>query len=164
MISSGVAIGQLTNAGARPSEDFTFVRKPASKNSVDFLHRNAVNATAIRNFIRSYKNVTDEKWFELEDGFVAMFSLDDIDYQARYTKKGNWVGTIRSYRENKLSSDVRHLVKSTYYDYDINLVQDIERPRNPLTYVIQLIGKTEIIKLRVCDDEITVLQTFKKSE
>ena len=164
LISSLVAIGQLTNAGVRQSEDFTFARKPTQNNSVDFLRRNEINAAALRSFVRSYKNVTDEKWYETPGGLVAVFSMRDINCQVMYTKKGDWTGSIRSYQENNLCRDVRHLVKRTYYDYDINLVQEIERPLNPTTYIIQLIGKTEIIKLAVCNDELTVLQTFKKSE
>ena len=164
LLSSVAAIGQLTNARVRQSQDFTFVRKPTQKNSVDFLRRNEINAAALRSFGRSYKNVTDEKWYESLDGFVALFSMRDINYQVMYTKKGDWMGTIRSYQESNMSPDVRHLVKRTYYDYDINLVQEIEKPLNPTTYIIQLIGKTEIIKLAVCNDELTVLQTFTKSE
>jgi len=164
LISSVVAIGQLTNAGVRSSEDFTFARKATQKNSADFLRRNEINAAVLRSFIKAFKNVTDEKWHESPDGFVAMFTLRDINYQVMYTKKGDWTGTIRSYRENDLSPDVRHLVKRTYYDYDINLVQEIDKPLNPATYIIQLIGKTEILKVGVCNDEMTVLQTFKKSE
>ena len=114
--------------------------------------------------MRSYKDVSGEKWFEMKSGFVAMFSLDDIDYQVAYNKKGNWIRTIRSYGEVKLSQDLRHTIKSIYYDYDINRVQEIEKPVDPIAYIIQLVGKTELINLRICDGEMTVLQKFNKSK
>jgi hypothetical protein len=155
--------GQLTNTGVPLPGGFTFVRKSEAKKSTDFHRESRIDPRVLRSFVSSYANVQDETWFELPDGFVAMFKLEGIDHQVRYSKKGSWIYTIRTYPEEKLSHDVRHIVKSTYYDYTINSVQEIEKPLEPVTYIIQLLGKTELINLRVCDDEVTVLQRFKKS-
>jgi hypothetical protein len=160
----GIASAQLAHTVAQSAGDFAFFKEPASKNSSHVAKDTRVNARVMRDFLKSYKNVSDEKWVELKDAFVALFNLDEIDYQVAYAKNGNRIRTIRSYRENKLPQDIRHMVKSTYYDYAINVVQEIEKPRDPLVYIIQLIGNTEIIKLIVCDGEITKLQKFKKSE
>ena len=35
---------------------------------------------------------------------------------------------------------------------------------NPITYVVQLLGKKELINLKIYDGEIEVLQKFNKSE
>src|ERR1051326_4039193 len=118
------ASGQMANSDFQPSGDFISVEKPAPTASID---RNNVNVRGVKNFVKSYKNVAGEKWFELKSGFVAMFGLDDIDYQVAYDKKGNWLRTIRSYGEAKLSQDLRHTINSIYYDYDINRVQEIEK-------------------------------------
>jgi Putative beta-lactamase-inhibitor-like, PepSY-like len=160
MLLAGTASAQLVQSPG----DFAFFKEPASKNSSHVAKETRVSARVMRDFLKSYKNVSDEKWIELRDAFVALFNLDEIDYQVAYAKNGNWIRTIRSYQENNLPQDVRHMVKSTYYDYDINLVQEIEKPRDPLVYIIQLIGNTEIIKLIVCDGEITRLQKFRKSK
>ena len=155
--------GQLGSSSMQASGHFEFFKNTNSKNSPAFIDRNNVNVRVVKNFVRSYKDVSGEKWFEMKSGFVAMFSLDDIDYQVAYNKKGNWIRTIRSYGEVKLSQDLRHTIKSTYYDYDINRVQEIEKPIDPIAYIIQLVGKTELINLRICDGEMTVLQKFNKS-
>ena len=156
------ANGQLVSDNMQPSGDFDPFGKVVSKNAP--IDRNNVNSRVVKNFIRSYKDVSGEKWFEMKSGFVAMFSLDDIDYQVAYNKKGNWIRTIRSYGEVKLPQDLRHTIKSTYYEYDINRVQEIEKPVDPIAYIIQLVGKTELINLRICDGEMTVLQKFNKSK
>ena len=106
----------------------------------------------------------NEKWFQVEEGFVAMFNLHDIDYQVAYDKKGNSLRTIRTYDETKMSQDLRHLVKSNYYDYEINLVQEVERPNSPTIFAIQLLGKIKVINLSVCDGVMEILQEFNKSE
>jgi hypothetical protein len=164
LVAGITANGQLAGNDMHPSGDFTFFKKDDSKNFPGFAAKNSVNSRAIRNFIQSYKGVSNEQWFEVKDGFVAMFSLNDVDYQVAYDKKGNLLRTIRTYGEGKLSQDLRHVVKSTYYDYNINLVQEIEKPLSPVIYIIQLVGKTELINLKICDGEIEVLQKFNKAE
>jgi hypothetical protein len=161
LVTCIAAAGQIASSNAQPSEDFISPGKPVLNASID---RNNVNPRVVRNFVRSYKDVFGEKWFELKDGFVAMFNQDDMDYQVAYNKNGNWIRTIRSYGEAKLSHDLRHTIKSIYYDYDINRVQEIEKPVDPIAYIIQLVGKTDLISLRICDGEMTVLQKFNKSK
>ena len=154
--------GQLASNHVRPSGRFIVSNKPEAENSLGFAGR--VSPMVIRNFLKTYKDVSDEKWIEVKEGFVAMFNLNDIDYQVAYTKKGNLIRTIRSYNEDKMAPDVRHIVKSTYYDFGINRVHEIETPHDPITYVVQLVGKKEVINLQIYDGEIEVLQSFNKSE
>jgi hypothetical protein len=160
---ASTACSQLTNTGVQLSGGFTYASKPDSKKS-NSAKSHRVSPAIMRNFLHSYGNAHDEKWYESRGNFIVVFDLDGMDYQVAYNKKGNWLRTIRSYHENKLTQAVRHLVKSTYYDYDINSVQDIEKPFDPIIYLVQLLGKTELINLKVCNGEMVVLQTFKKSD
>ncbi len=154
--------GQLSNGDIPPAGDLDPFGKSISKNNP--VNRNDVNSRVVKNFVRSYKNVAGEQWYKLKDGFVSMFGLDEIDYQVAYDKKGSWLHTIRSYSENKLPEDIRHIVKSIYYDCGITLVQEIQKPTDPTTYIVQLTGKTYIVSLRVCDGEMTVLKKYSRSE
>jgi len=72
--------------------------------------------------------------------------------------------TIRSYSEDKMPTDLRHIVKSSYYDYEITRVHEIETPLDPITYVVQLTGEKELINLGIYDGQIEVLQKFNKSK
>jgi hypothetical protein len=156
--------GQATATGLRVSNNIFSIENSFSKSNVNTLRRSDVNSKAVRNFVRSYKNVSNEKWYKVQDGFIAMFILYDINYRVDYDKKGNWLHTMRTYDEDKLPPDVRHLVKSSYYDYNITFVQEIEIPREPFTYVVHLEGKTKLIILRVSNGEMDEWQKFDKSE
>jgi hypothetical protein len=153
---------QIASKHVKPAARFTVSNKPESRNSPGLVGR--VNPTVIRSFLKTYKDVSDEKWIEVKEGFVAMFNRSGIDYQVAYDKKGNLLRTIRSYNEDNMSADLRHVVRSNYYDYEINRVHEIEMPLNPLTYVIQLVGKKEIINLGVSDGEMEELEKFNKSK
>ena len=151
--------GQVASTNSEIPVDFVSLEKSAAS-----IETNKVSEKAVRDFEKTFKKVSGEKWFEVHDGFIAMFNQEAVAYQVAYDKKGNWLRTIRSYSEAKLSEDIRHMVKSDYYDYDINLVQEVQKPMEPSIYIIQLIGKTELIKLSVRDGEMQVLQKYNKSE
>ena len=162
LISTAIAVnGQLASNNVKSPGRFIISNKTESENSP---HAGRVNPPVIRSFLKTYKDVSDEKWIEVKEGFVAMFNYNDMDYQVAYTKKGNWLRTIRSYNEDNMPTDVRHIVKSTYYDYEITRVHEIEIPLNPITYVVQLLGKKELINLKIDDGEIEVLQKFNRSK
>jgi hypothetical protein len=154
--------GQLVKNNVQLSGQFTVAKNADSLNSSRYAGR--VNPAVVRNFMKAYRGASNETWLETPEGFVAMFRQDDIDYQVSYDKKGNVAKTIRSYTEAKLSPNLRHVVKSSYYDYDINLIQEIETPVDSLTYIIHLVGKAELIDLAYTDGELQVLQKFKRSE
>lgn len=155
--------GQLAGNNTQLHDDYSFSKKADPKSPFAFVGRNNMNVRAVRNFTRSYQNVSGENWFELKDGFVVMFKLDNVDYQVAYNKKGNLLHTIRTYSEVQMPQELRHIVKSTYYDYEINLVHEIELSGNPAVYLIQLQSKTELVSLRSYNGEIEVVQKFIKS-
>jgi hypothetical protein len=151
--------GQLGITNGQLSGDLTSFEKSAVK-----IESGEVSQKAVRDLAKSFKNVSGENWYGVKDGFVAMFDAGDIQYQVSYDKKGNWLFTIRSYRESTLPDDIRHMVKSSYYDYSINLVQEVERPVASKAYIIQLVGKTDLLKLKIFDGEMQVLERLNKSE
>jgi len=151
---------QLASNHAKPSGRFVVLNKTQPGNSL----AGRGNPIVIRTFLKTYNDVSGEKWIEVKEGFVALFNYNDIDYQVAYDKKGNLLRTIRSYSEDKMSQELRHIVKSNYYDYDINRVHEIETPLDSATYVIQLVGKKELINLGIYDGEMEILEKFNKSK
>jgi len=123
-----------------------------------------INSKAVRGFSKEFKHASDEAWFVTDDGFVVKFKQDGVETRADYNKKGNWLHTIRTYDENKLQPDIRHLVKSSYYDYNILQVQEIEKPSDTFTYIVHLEGKTKLINLRISNEDMEEWQKFDKSK
>jgi len=146
------------------SKEIGSSEKSVSKNVSSNVEPVNVNQRAVKDLARSFKNVSDERWFEASDGYIVKFTSNDIDYRVDYDKKGHWLHTIRTYGENTLPKEIRHLVKSSYYDYAITLVQEIEQPRNTFTYIVHVEGKTDLIKLRISDGEEEEWQKFIKSK
>jgi len=123
---------------------------------------NNISTRAIRNFVADFPEVSNENWFCTQDLFVATFTLNDISYRVDYDRTGSWIETFRIYDEAKLPLDVWQAVKSSYYDYTIYQVQEIEQPHQPIVYVVHLDGKKKLINLQVCNGAVYEWQKFKK--
>jgi len=177
----GLLVALSINCSAQ--EEFAYSKTTPRKNPMPYMKLIAENVSeptyytpdnndkitnitlrAIRHFLVNFGEVSNEIWYSTPDMFVAMFRLSDIDYRVDYDRKGNWIETYRTYDETKMSSDLRSSVKSSYWDYHIYLVQEIEQPRHPVTYIVHLENKTKLINLQVSDGVIFEWQKFSKSK
>jgi hypothetical protein len=133
-----------------------------TKNSMNEL---AISPRAVKDFMNTHKNVTGESWMKTKDGFSVRFNSDDVRTTIYYDKKGNWSGSIKIYGEEKLLREVRHVVKSTYYDYNIVYAQEIETTDSDgvPTYVVCVEDKTKIKMIRIRDGEMSVWKEFTKT-
>jgi len=124
-----------------------------------------ISPRALRDFAYTHKNVTGESWTKLKDGFSVRFNSEGVRTTIYYDKKGNWSGSIKIYGEEKLLREVRHVVKSTYYDYNIVYAQEIETTDSDgvPTYVVCVEDKTKIKMIRIRDGEMSVWKEFTKT-
>lgn len=123
-----------------------------------------ITSRAVRHFLVHFSEVSNETWYCTPGMFVAMFKLNDIDYRVDYDNKGNWIETYRTYDETKMSPDLRQGIKSSYWDYHIYLVQEVEQPSHPIVYIVHLENKTKLINLQVSDGVVMEWQKFNKSK
>jgi hypothetical protein len=126
------------------------------------LYTNAISTRAKRDLYTRYKNAANEKWTSTNEGFNASFTSGEIKYRVYYNKKGYRLFTIRSYPEKYLLKDIRTQVRSSYFDYNIRWVEEIEKIFNPLVYVVLLEGEKEWIKLRIGDGEMSEWEKIDK--
>jgi hypothetical protein len=123
-----------------------------------------INARALKSFANNYKNVRSESWMKTKDGFSARFTSDDVRTTVFYDKRGFWTGTLKLYSEEKMLHEVRNIVKSTYYDYNIIYTQEVETPdsEGTPTYIICLEDNSNIKMIRIRDGEMSVWKEFTK--
>jgi hypothetical protein len=120
---------------------------------------NEISTKAVRDFARDFKNVPDAKWFKKENGFAVFFAGDSIQTWIFYDKSGNRECVIRDYSENRLPGEIRHIVKSTYYDFSIYLVNEVTI--NDITgYIIKIRDKNSLKEIKVVDGEMEVMREY----
>ena len=167
-IITSIAYGQPSNSlaklKAQPlSEKIISLYKQLNlTRDSDFIFRNDINTKAVRNFIRDYENVTGAIWFKSANGlFVVYFTNENIQYWIYYNKKGDFEFMLRHYSEEKLPRDVRHQVRSNYYDFNIYHVSEI-RYYGKTEFFVRMEDKTCWKKIKVVDDEMEVVEEISK--
>ncbi len=128
------------------------------------LSRNEINIWAIRDFLDRFNKVDNALWFAVpQGGFEAYFILDGYGDRVIYDKKGGWQLSLLIYNEDKLPRDIRSLVKSTYFDFNITLVEEVHTVEG-IEYIIYLEDKSNIRVLKVTEaGEMELFQDLIKS-
>jgi len=121
-----------------------------------------VNTRALKDFTKSFKGAENVSWFAMKDGFIACFKDDGVESKAYYDQKGRWTATIRTYKEDKLPRDVRKQVKSTYYDYAINQINEV-KVGEITAYLVRIEDEETFKTIRVIDGEMDVYEDYKKA-
>jgi hypothetical protein len=130
-------------------------------NCPGFFYRNEINIKAVRNFLREFKNVAAVKWFKENNGSAVHFTMDGFNTKVYYDKKGNYECLIRSYAEAQLPREVRHLVKSNFYDFSFYNISEI-RFKERSIYIVTLEDKTCRKKIKVENGEMEVMYELPK--
>ncbi|HTS44212.1 MAG TPA: hypothetical protein VMH01_07430 [Puia sp.] len=122
-----------------------------------------VNGKAIRQFQHDYKEVVNSDWSVLKDGgFLCRFIITDVPYRALYNPGGQWLYTISNYSGRQLSQSLRDKIQSSYYNYQITFVNQIDMPENKTIYLVEIQDEKSIKKVRVTDEEMEIVLNIRK--
>jgi hypothetical protein len=128
------------------------------------LRKNEINIRAQRNFMKEYKNVSDARWVIAANGLLAVyFTSAGITTRRYYSKEGIYVYMLRYYNEDKLHHNIRHLVKSTYYDFNIFHVTEVCK-NGSVAFLIEIHDKKSWKTIKVEDNEMEVVDEFAKCD
>ena len=126
-------------------------------------NNSGMSTKALKNFNKTFKNAVNADWVRIQDGFKAEFTKGDIETKVFYDRKGRWVANVRNYYEDNLPKEIRHRVKSVYYDYSIYYVQEITA-EDKVAYLVKIEDKNSIKTIRVVNDEMDEYLAFEKSK
>lgn len=125
---------------------------------------NDINVKTMRDFVSRYGENADVKWHNSKDNVIAVFFRDSIQHRVVYTRYGELSVIMKYYDETRMARNIRAQVKSTYYDYKIFIIQEIESPNQPTIYIVNLQGDTDWKKVRLCQGEMEVMEEYKKDK
>lgn len=121
----------------------------------------ALNERALREFNKAFKDVVNVKWSKISDGYLATFTRNMQLNRAYYDTKGRQTFTITYCEESQLPKEIRHQVRSVYYDYTIRMAEQVEGSGKTV-FIVHLEGEDSWKKVRVADGEMEIMEDFKK--
>lgn len=145
------------------SNDFAYNTKSSVSPSAD-IETTAINAKAVKDLHKYFAVTGEVKWYKKQHGYTANFIMDGAKFRVDYTRKGKWDGTLSNYTEDKLSQDIRAIVKSVYFDYTIKWVWEFNVPgmiTSPL-YIVHIEDEKSFKNVQVQDGEMKVLEQMEK--
>lgn len=104
-------------------------------------------------FLSVFKDASNLRWYEINKNFLVKFVQNDREHKALFTKSGDLIYHISYGAEEFLPNEVRHLVKSNYYDQSITRVLKVEQDKRTI-WVISMEDPKEYIMARVEDMEL----------
>ncbi|WP_315820917.1 hypothetical protein [Paraflavitalea speifideaquila] len=129
----------------------------------DAIYRNDIHIRAVRHFKQTFPEAQDERWYIIQNGFMAKYKVGDTQVRLDYDRRGNWLYTIRYLTEKKLPREVRALVKSTWYDHTICSAEEIQTS-NQFIYILHLNQGDDWKLIRVADGEMSEIIPPGKGE
>jgi hypothetical protein len=150
------------NLNTSTSKEVVVNEKASDSEMPAFASNSAMSTKAVKNFNKTFKEARNASWSETLDGLKAEFMNENVTTKVYYDTKGRWMASVRAYDEANLPRDIRHTVKSTYYDYDILHVQEITAG-NKTAYLVKIEDETSIKTIRVTDDQMDEYIAFQKS-
>ena len=127
------------------------------------LGRNEINLRALRDFMSRFEEVDHAFWFSMPNGgFESYFVRDGYGDRVLYDIKGNWLYSLINYSEDKLARNIRSTVKSAYFDFNIVLVEEVQRTEG-IEYIITMEDRNEILVVKMNrEGDLEVLQELNK--
>lgn len=123
-----------------------------------------VNERALKNFERSFPGAHKPSWYKTPGGYIVDFMDNAIQTKVAYDKKGRLNHIINYYGEEILPGDIRHIIKSVYYDYSILNIAEIhlnEYDAQP-TYVVNIQDRNSLKILTIAEGEILSIKDYKR--
>lgn len=154
-------------ANAVNAQDVAFSPKritpasPFSEKKTRIINEIDVNMRAVRDFKKSFGSATNVQWVRTENGTSVYFTKDGKSMRSSYNVKGNREYTLKYYDESGMSRNLRHRVKSNYYDHNIVIVTEVAR-NNEVYYLVKMENAKEYLTLRVTDDDMSVFEKISK--
>jgi hypothetical protein len=118
----------------------------------------------MRDFVSRYGDPDNTIWHKSNGNYVAVFFRDSVQYRTVYNSRGDLSFIMKYYEERNMPRNIRAQVKSTYYDYKIFIIQEIEMPDRPIVYIVNLQGDTDWKKVKLCQGEMEVMEEYKKDK
>jgi hypothetical protein len=155
-----IGLASLLSVNISFAQEESFKELPAIKVNASSSN---VSAKVNKAFSDNFKGASHQRWYQLEKSFLVKFIQNDQENRALFTKNGQLVYHISYGEEKHLPAEVRHMVKSKYYDQNITRVLKVNQEDRNI-WVVSLEDAKDYVMIRVEDMEMEETQRMQKSK
>ena len=124
--------------------------------------REDVNEKVLKVFESTFPVVTDVKWKEYTDYYSASFRQNGIQTEVRYDREGNFISSLRYYKEERLPLSILTQLKKRFASKSIFGVTELTVGSDVAYFVTLEDEKTWLVVKADQSGNIQVQDKFKK--
>jgi len=113
-------------------------------------------------FKATFPDAQNAKWSKLNKDFLVEFITADLNNRVLFHKNGAIVYHIRYGGEKNLPTEVRKLVKSNYFDYNIIKAINVQEDNRDI-WIVNLEDNKKLLIVRVEGGELEEVSNLNKS-
>ena len=124
--------------------------------------REDVNEKVLKVFENTFPVVTDVRWKEYTDYYSASFKQNGIQTEVRYDKDGNFISSLRYYKEERLPLSVLTQIKKKYSSRTVFGVTELTTGNDVAYFVTLEDEKTWLVVKADLSGNLQVQEKFRK--
>jgi hypothetical protein len=115
--------------------------------------KSVVTEKVSESFSHLFKGAVAPRWFVVDKGFLVKFILNDQKNKAIFSKDGQLVYLLAFGNEKQMPADIRTIVKSKYFDYEITSTVKVNIDEST-TWLVNVEDANQFIMLRIDENGI----------
>ena len=121
-----------------------------------------IDKAVTKSFNDAFKDAYNTQWYKVNKRYLVDFMMDDQKNKALLQKSGSIIYHIKYGHEDNLPEDIRKLVKSTYFDYNITSAINVKQENRDI-WVINVESDKKLILVRVEEGDMEEVGNYNKS-
>ena len=159
--SSWAQLAYQRSSVATPSESTTVISDNVSNETAVTV--SSVDAKVLKAFNKHFKNIDNQKWYLVNQDYLASFPVSDRQVMAWFSKNGQMNYAVYYGSEKHLPAQEKKMVESNYGDYLITATQEIQSPTGT-AWVATLESHATILKVKITENGLEEMERIKKSK
>ncbi len=113
-------------------------------------------------FEQAYPGATFISWTRQNNAYAGTFTQNGLKHLVWFRTDGSLINSMVTYGAQHLPEDVSKLVKSSYKDYTISLVNEVHQD-DIVVYLVTLENEKFIKQVTVCEGDINLYKSYRKA-
>ena len=152
---------QATNMLATPANELAAIAPAANTASPKGdLPAVYVKARVMNAFTQLFNSPQDVQWNLSDNHYLATFKNDGQVCRALFDAHGGFLYSMKYGTQDNLPRDIYRMIKSTYIDFAITLVTEVNTPEQQ-AWIVNLQDKNELVIAHVVDEQLEELHRYK---
>ncbi|MCL4640785.1 MULTISPECIES: hypothetical protein [Olivibacter] len=113
----------------------------------------------LKHFNKHFYNISDARWYKVNDGLVTKFKQETIPYTVSYSATGIWKHTIKYLNESATPEDLKKIIRSKFDGYSVLRAREIQIP-GTVIYLVQIQKDKHYKEISVHNKRIRTLKSL----